>query len=97
LPCVLHAPHGNKGIRLSKKDSMCDLKLQWDCYKSVARIRLVKIENPSGCVTVNCNSYSAVLPVVPSCVNKVSRNPIQNPPCKSRAKPLTHDSMFSVR
>jgi hypothetical protein len=33
---------------------MCDLKLQWDCYESVARIRLVKTEDPSACVTVNC-------------------------------------------
>jgi hypothetical protein len=41
--------------------------------KSVARIRLVKTENCSACATVNCkvcgNKGSAVLPVVPSCVN----------------------------
>jgi hypothetical protein len=42
----------------------------------------VKTENPSAGVTVNCKvqiSDSAVLPAVPSCVNKVSINPIQNP------------------
>jgi hypothetical protein len=33
---------------------MCDLKLQWDGYISVARLRLLKIENPSAFVTVNC-------------------------------------------
>jgi hypothetical protein len=58
---------------------MCDLKLQRDCYKFVARIRLVTTENPSACATVNCKvciSDSAVLLVVPSCVNKVSINPI---------------------
>jgi hypothetical protein len=32
---------------------MCDLKLQWDCDDSVARIQLVKTENTSACVTVN--------------------------------------------
>jgi hypothetical protein len=33
--------NGKKGIRLWKEDFMCDLKLQWDCCKSVARIRLM--------------------------------------------------------
>jgi hypothetical protein len=33
---------------------MCHLKFQCDCYKSVARIRLLKTENPSVCATVNC-------------------------------------------
>jgi hypothetical protein len=28
-----------------------------DCYKTVARIRIVKTENPSTCVTVNCKVY----------------------------------------
>jgi hypothetical protein len=46
--------NGQKGIRRCKEDLMCDLKWQWDCYKSVARIRLLKIENPIACVTVKC-------------------------------------------
>jgi hypothetical protein len=69
-----------KWIRLWQEHFMYDLKLQWDGYKSVAGIRLVKTENRSACVTVNCikcgNSDTAVLPVIPSCVNKVSINPI---------------------
>jgi hypothetical protein len=34
--------NGKKGIRLCKEDFMCDLKLQWDCYESVAGKRLVE-------------------------------------------------------
>jgi hypothetical protein len=51
---------GKKGIRQCKEDFICDLKLKRDCYKSVARIRLVKAKNSSlcvcvcVCVTVNC-------------------------------------------
>jgi hypothetical protein len=43
-----------KGIRRWQEDFMCDLKWQWDSHKSVARIRLVKTENSSACVRVNC-------------------------------------------
>jgi hypothetical protein len=40
-------------IRWRKKDFTCNFKSQCDCYKAVARIRLVKTENHSARVTVN--------------------------------------------
>jgi hypothetical protein len=56
----------------------CMLQLQWDCYKSVARIRLVKTEDTYMRVTVNCKICRSVialyclwLSVVPSGVYKV--------------------------
>jgi hypothetical protein len=45
--------NGKKEIRLWKEDFMCDMKWQWDCYKSVARIRLVKNKNSLACGTMN--------------------------------------------
>jgi hypothetical protein len=71
---------------------MCNLKWQWDCYESIARIRLVKTEKPSACVTAQI-SDSAVLPVVPSCVNKMSKNPVIQSRIRfrvSHAKTLMH-------
>jgi hypothetical protein len=55
-----------RGIRRWKEDFVCDLKWHWDCYKSVARIRLVKSENPGACVTVNCKVGR--LPIAPYCL-----------------------------
>jgi hypothetical protein len=46
--------NGRKGIRLRKEDFLVWFEWSWDCYNSVARIRLVKTENPNACVTVNC-------------------------------------------
>jgi hypothetical protein len=45
--------NGKKGIRLWNEDFMYDLKWQWECYKFIARIRLMKTENPCACVTIN--------------------------------------------
>jgi hypothetical protein len=63
------AENGEKGIRRYKEAFMCDLI----CYKCVSRIRLVKTENSSACVTVNCKLFRSA---IPSCVYKVSVNPV---------------------
>jgi hypothetical protein len=71
--------NGNKRIRLHRVDFMCDLKWQWDFYESVARIRLLKTEDTSGCNSeiVKCgNSDSAVIFCSSEWVYKVSINPI---------------------
>jgi hypothetical protein len=70
------------------------MKLQWDSYKSTARIQLVKTENPSVCVQrwteSMYNRDSAVIAYSTECyvqgVNK-SNHPIQHPSYKSRANP----------
>jgi hypothetical protein len=38
---------------------MCDVKWQWDCYNSVARIRLVKSEKT--CVVLNCKMCKSAI------------------------------------
>jgi hypothetical protein len=90
-----------KKNRLCKEDFICGLMLQWDGYKCVARISLVKAENPSAYVTMNCKVCKSalamyVLPLVPSCecirCNK-SHPPIQHPSCKSR-NPPTHENII---
>jgi hypothetical protein len=74
--------NGKKRITLRKDDSVCDLKCQWNSYKSVARIWLVKTENPSACAIVNwkvCRIATACSPQLCECIwcNK-SNHPIQN-------------------
>jgi predicted RNA-binding Zn-ribbon protein involved in translation (DUF1610 family) len=70
------------------KETSCVIGSYSETEKSVAKIRLMKTENSSACVTVNwkvCKSERAVLPVVPNCeytrirCNKSNR--IQNPVC----------------
>jgi hypothetical protein len=61
---------------------MFDFKLQWDDYKSVDRSRLVKAENSSAYVMVNCEVWiPAITSLVSSDVYKMSiysNHPIQN-------------------
>jgi hypothetical protein len=80
------------------KKTSCMIWWQRDCYKSIARIRLVK--NPS--VTVKCKMCRSaiVLYYLQSrvlCIryNK-SNHPIQTPSYKSRANPLNRDNTFEV-
>jgi hypothetical protein len=39
--------------RQCQEDFRCDLKLKLDCDKSLARIRLVKTQNPSVCAMIS--------------------------------------------
>jgi hypothetical protein len=62
----------------------------------------MKTVNPGACVTVKCkmcgNSDSAVSPVVPSAVNKVSINPIIQSKTRltSHTQPPTRDNIKNV-
>jgi hypothetical protein len=91
--------NGKKGIGLRKEDFMCDLKLQWDFYKYVAWLRLVKTENPSACVAVNCevrgNSDSAVTACsLEFWMYKVSINPINQSKTRLISHALQHVTIF---
>jgi hypothetical protein len=92
--------NSKEGIRLWKEDFICDLKLHWNC-KSIVRIRLVKTENPSACVTVNCKMCrSAIdlycLSVVPSWVYEVSIKPILQSRTRLKARPHYSCSCYSL-
>jgi hypothetical protein len=97
--------NGKKCIRLSKYNFMYNLKLQRDGYKSVARIRPVKIENPSPCVTVNCKmcrSEIALYYLQPRVVNirircNKSNHPIKNPSYKTRTHTLNSVALVRKR
>jgi hypothetical protein len=44
-----------------EKKTLCVLLWQWDCYKSVARIRLVKTKNTNVRVNVNCKLCTSAI------------------------------------
>jgi hypothetical protein len=46
--------NGKEWIRLCKEDFMCDLKLQWDCYKSVTRTYRQHIQAGRGAYPPSC-------------------------------------------
>jgi hypothetical protein len=85
---------------MAGKELVCDKKTScviWsysDTDKSVARIRLRKMENPSECVTVNCKVYRSAIALYCQQSRVVwircqSNPPIQNPFYKSRTNPNT--------
>jgi hypothetical protein len=79
---------------------MCDLKVQWICDKSVARIWPLKTEKPSAYVTVNCKGCRIVITLYylwsrVVWMYKVSINPIIQSKTHLISHP-THDSMFCV-
>jgi hypothetical protein len=86
-----------KGIKWCKEDFMCDLKWQWDCYKSVALIWLrilVHVQRWTVmCVEIATALYCLLSRVV--CMYKVnkSNHTIQNPSYKLRTKPPNCDSI----
>jgi hypothetical protein len=45
----------------ARKELGCEKKWQWNCYKSVTRIRLVKTKNPSACATEKCKIRTSVI------------------------------------
>jgi hypothetical protein len=75
---------GKKGIRLCRY--LYVLQLQWDWYnylKSIASIRLVKNQETSECVTVNCKVCISARVLCYLWFRYKPNHPIQNPSTKS--------------
>jgi hypothetical protein len=73
--------NGKKGTTLCKEDFMWVEVTGRPCDISVARIRLVKTENPNARVTVSCNVCKSMIALYclqfrAVCVNKMTINPI---------------------